>query len=206
MKEAAPLSPVPVHRHIEKATIMASLPGKCLGRHDGVSVSGILYVTDVRQSMVLEVGSQGPGSYSNHSSKVGTLPGGPQADGCNLYTCGWRKHPKERGKVKADARSGCSGEAKEEASTQKQKSRERGQGTEKIRLTSIALGLAVCRTANPCIVWNVTGNSGMILKKGLGSEGHVWHTQIVSRKSIEGRHPGTFHERRAGMHRLTEGI
>lgn len=41
MKEAAPLSPVPVHRRIEKATIMASLPGKRLGHHDGALVSGI---------------------------------------------------------------------------------------------------------------------------------------------------------------------
>lgn len=53
MKEAAPLSPVPVHRRIEKATIMASLPGKSLGRRDGVSVSAILFVTDVRQSTAL---------------------------------------------------------------------------------------------------------------------------------------------------------
>lgn len=72
-------------------------------------------------------------------------------------------------------------------------------------LTSHALGLAVCRADDPCIVWNATGNSEMILKRRLGSEGDVWHPELVNRKSIEGRHPGTFHERRAGTHRLTEG-
>lgn len=71
-----------------------------------------------------------------------------------------------------DARSGCSGEVKAEASTQRQ-SRERGQGTEKMMLASHALGLAVCRTENRSIVWNATDNSGMILKRGLGSEGDV---------------------------------
>lgn len=126
------------------------------------------------------MGSQGPGSYGNHSSKVGTHPGGPQVDGCNLCTCGWRQHPKERGKVKVDARSGCSGEVKAKASTQRQ-SRERGQGTEKMMLASHALGLAVCRTENRSIVWNATDNSGMILKRGLGSEGDVWHPQLVDR-------------------------
>lgn len=71
-------------------------------------------------------------------------------------------------------------------------------------LTSHTLGLAVCRTDNPCIVWTATGNSEMVLKKGLGSEGDVWHPELVNRKSIAGRHPGTFRERRVGMHRLTE--